>query len=62
METKKSKSSGFLSPEDNHLVFSLLGDRVQSLFTTVIQFFVSPHHAEGRVDPVDLALKNRNWF
>jgi hypothetical protein len=20
------------------------------------------HHAEGRVDPVDLALKNRNWF
>jgi hypothetical protein len=21
-----------------------------------------PHHAEGRVDPVDLALKNRNWF
>jgi hypothetical protein len=22
----------------------------------------SPHHAEGRVDPVDLALKNRNLF
>jgi hypothetical protein len=21
-----------------------------------------PHHAEGLVDPVDLALKNRNWF
>jgi hypothetical protein len=20
------------------------------------------HHAEGLVDPVDLALKNRNWF
>jgi hypothetical protein len=22
----------------------------------------STHHAEGLVDPVDLALKNRNWF
>jgi hypothetical protein len=21
-----------------------------------------PHHAEGRVDPVDLELKKRNWF
>jgi hypothetical protein len=20
------------------------------------------HHAEGRVDPDDLAIKNRNWF
>jgi hypothetical protein len=22
--------------------------------------YYMPHHAEGRVDPVDLALKNRN--
>jgi hypothetical protein len=28
------------------------------VFTTV----AGTHHAEGRVDPVDLALKNRNWF
>jgi hypothetical protein len=41
MEAQKSKPSGLLNPKDNHLVFGLLGDRVQSLSTAVIQFFVS---------------------
>jgi hypothetical protein len=34
----------------------LISLRADGIFVTLL-----PHHAEGRVDPVDLALKNRNW-
>ena len=34
-----SRPSGLLNPKDNHLVFQLLGSRVQSLSTAVVQFF-----------------------
>jgi hypothetical protein len=34
----------------------------QSKIDVLDRKVASPHHAEGRVDPVDLALKNRPWF
>jgi hypothetical protein len=34
---------------------------VKQVFAHIFDLW-STHHAEGRVDPVDLALKNRNWF
>jgi hypothetical protein len=34
----------------------------ESLTLNYEKFENDPHHAKVRVDPVDLALKNRNWF
>ena len=38
---KMNKPSGRISPEENHKVFEMLGDRRQSLSTAVVQLLIA---------------------
>ena len=50
MALGKNKPSGILSPRENHEVFSMLGPRVQSLSTAVVQLLMaSPTASEWRL-------------